>query len=70
MVDELSKQGMPMDFLQKEHYQSPRRVFRQTGSDWQRRVDFNQMRIDRLEPAKAIMEKHDMDAIIMYKGEN
>ncbi len=67
---EMSKQGMPMDFLQKEHYQSPRRVFSQTGSDWQRRVDFDRMRKDRLDRAKAMMEKHDMDAIIMYKGEN
>ena len=69
MVD-LSKQGMPLDFLQREHYQSPRRVFSQTGSDWQRRVDFNRMREDRLQRAKDMMEKHDMDAIIMFKGEN
>ncbi|MBI1724180.1 MAG: aminopeptidase P family N-terminal domain-containing protein, partial [Candidatus Tectomicrobia bacterium] len=61
---------MPLDFLQREHYQSPRRVYSQTGSDWQRRVDFERMRRDRLDRAKAMMEKHNLDAIIMFKGEN
>src|SRR5262249_55665176 len=48
----------------------PRRVFSTTGTDWQSRVDFDRMRRDRLERARQQMEKHDMNALVCFVGEN
>jgi Xaa-Pro aminopeptidase len=62
--------AMDLSFIKKPHHQSPRRVFSQTGSDWQMRVDFDQLRKDRLARAKQMMEKHNIDALVMFVGEN
>ncbi|MFH1329613.1 MAG: Xaa-Pro peptidase family protein [Actinomycetota bacterium] len=66
----IGRQGFPIDWLEREHYQSPRRNYSVQGSDWQRRVDFDRLRSDRLARAKQMMEKHEFDALIMFKGEN
>lgn len=66
----MGQQGFPIDWLEREHYQSPRRNYSDRGSDWQRRVDFDRLRTDRLNRAKEMMEKHDLDALVMFKGEN
>jgi Xaa-Pro aminopeptidase len=66
----IGAQGFPIDWLEREHYQSPRRNYSDRGSDWQRRVDFDRLRTERLSRAKQMMEKHDMDALVMFKGEN
>lgn len=62
--------AMDLSFIKKPHHQSPRRVYSQTGSDWQMRVDFDQLRQERLARAKQMMEKHDIDALVMFVGEN
>ncbi len=62
--------AMDLSFIKKPHHQTPRRVYSQTGSDWQMRVDFDQLRKDRLARAKQMMEKHDIDALVMFVGEN
>ena len=62
--------AMDLSFIKKPHHQSPRRVYSQTGSDWQMRVDFDTLRKDRLARAKKMMEKHDIDALVMFVGEN
>lgn len=62
--------AMDLSFIKKPHHQSPRRVYSQTGSDWQMRVDFDTLRKDRLARAKQMMEKHDIDALVMFVGEN
>jgi len=62
--------AMDLSFIKKPHHQTPRRVYSQTGSDWQMRVDFDTLRKDRLARAKQMMEKHDIDALVMFVGEN
>jgi Xaa-Pro aminopeptidase len=38
-------------FIGKPHESDPRRVYSQTGADWQHRVDFDRLRKDRLQRA-------------------
>ena len=33
-------------FIEKSHHTSPRRLYSQTGADWQYRVDFDRLRSD------------------------
>lgn len=61
---------MEHPFLEGKHEYSPRRVFSTTGSDWQARVDFNRLREDRLARARQAMHEHDIDALILFTGEN
>lgn len=62
--------NMDLSFLQTPHHWSPRRNFSVTGTDWQMRVDHDSIRKNRLQRAKDMMEKHDIDALVMYVGEN
>jgi Xaa-Pro aminopeptidase len=61
---------MKTDFLDREHEYSARRVYSQTGADWQDRVNFDRMRKERLAKAKEQMEKHDLGALVVYDGAN
>ena len=61
---------MEHPFLEGKHEYSPRRIFSTTGSDWQARVDFNRLREDRLARARQAMHEHDIDALILFTGEN
>ncbi len=58
------------EFLQGQHEYQPRRVYSTTATDWQGRVDFARLRADRLQRARAQMEKHDLGALVLYVGEN
>jgi Xaa-Pro aminopeptidase len=58
------------EFLDTKHEYAPRRVFSTTDTDWQQRVDFGRMRRERLQRALDKMEEHDMDALILFVGEN
>jgi hypothetical protein len=40
-------------FIEKPHHTSPRRLYSQTGADWQYRVDFDRLRSDRLARTRA-----------------
>jgi Xaa-Pro aminopeptidase len=62
--------GMDLSFLQKPHEFDPRRTYSTTGTDWQARVDFDRLRRDRLARARAMMEKHDLGALVCFVGEN
>lgn len=62
--------SMDLSFIQKPHHWTPRRNFSATGSDWQMRVDYDSLRKNRLQRAKDMMEKHDIDALVMFVGEN
>jgi Xaa-Pro aminopeptidase len=62
--------GLDLDFLGKPHEFDPRRVYSTTATDWQGRVDFDRMRKDRLARARAMMEKHDLGALVCFVGEN
>jgi Xaa-Pro aminopeptidase len=59
-----------ISFIGRAHEYDPRRVFAQTGADWQERVNFDRMRKDRLDRAKEQMEIHDLGALVVYDGAN
>src|ERR1700687_483232 len=40
---------MDVSFIGKPHEWDPRRVYSQTGADWQQRVDFDRLRKDRVQ---------------------
>ena len=42
---------MDISFIGKPHEWDPRRLYSQTGADWQYRVDFDRLRKDRLAAA-------------------
>ena len=62
--------SMDLSFIQRPHHWTPRRNYSATGSDWQMRVDYDSLRKNRLQRAKDMMEKHDIDALVMFVGEN
>ena len=47
---------MDTSFIGKPHETDPRRLYSQTGADWQRRVDFDRLRKDRLERLREQMQ--------------
>ncbi|HYM71050.1 MAG TPA: Xaa-Pro peptidase family protein [bacterium] len=57
-------------FLAGQHEHQPRRVYSTSGTDWQGRVNFDRLRRERLARARAMMEKHDLGALILFVGEN
>ena len=61
---------MDLNFIQKPHHWSPRRVYSTTGADWQQRVDFERLRKDRLAKAREQMDKHDLGALVLLAGAN
>jgi Xaa-Pro aminopeptidase len=61
---------MDTSFLGKPHHTDPRRVYSQTGADWQQRVDFERLRRDRLQRAREQMEEHDPGALVLLAGAN
>ena len=59
---------MDTDFIGKPHEWDPRRLYSQTGADWQYRVDFERLRRDRLQKAKEQMNIHDLGALVLFAG--
>ncbi|HSR32494.1 MAG TPA: M24 family metallopeptidase, partial [Anaerolineae bacterium] len=57
-------------FIQKPHEWDPRRVYSQTGADWQHRVDFDRLRKERLQRARDAMKAADLGAMVLYAGAN
>ena len=55
-------------FIGKPHEYWARRVFSQSGADWQERVNFDRLRRDRLARAKEQMEIHDLGALVEFIG--
>lgn len=64
------KRNMNLSFIGNKHEYDPRRVYSITGTDWQERVNFDRLRHNRLDRALQMMEQHDMDALILFVGEN
>jgi Xaa-Pro aminopeptidase len=58
------------DFIGKPHEWDPRRLYSQTGADWQYRVDFERLRQDRLQHAREQMDAHDLGALVLFAGAN
>lgn len=61
---------MDISFIGKPHHTDPRRLYSQTGADWQQRVDFDRLRKDRLQRAKEAMNAHDLGALVLFAGAN
>lgn len=61
---------MDLSFIGRPHEYLVRRVYPITATDWQERINFERMRKARLARAKAMMEKHDLGALVLFVGEN
>src|ERR1700693_104627 len=61
---------MDTSFIGKPHEWDPRRVYSQTGADWQYRVDFDRLRKDRLQRVKEQMTARDLGALLLFAGAN
>jgi len=57
-------------FIDKPHEASPRRLYSQSGADWQYRVDFERLRRERLQRTRDQMEAFDLGALVLYAGAN
>lgn len=57
-------------FIGKPHEWDPRRLYSQTGADWQYRVDFERLRKERLARAKEQMNANDLGALVLFAGAN
>src|SRR5216684_250916 len=62
--------AMDISFIGKPHEWDPRRVYSQTGADWQYRVDFDRLRQDRLLRLKQQMSARDLGALVLFAGAN
>jgi len=57
-------------FIGAPHEWSPRRLYSQTGADWQYRADFERLRSERLQRVREQMEIHDLGALVLFAGAN
>ena len=62
--------GMDIAFLDGPHRNNPRRLYSQTGADWQMRVDFDRLRKERLKKLQAEMKVDNLGALILFAGAN
>jgi Xaa-Pro aminopeptidase len=68
VVDKTS--GMDISFIGRPHEWDPRRLYSQTGADWQYRVDFDRLRTERLERLREQMKADDLGALVLFAGAN
>src|SRR3990167_5925198 len=61
---------MDTSFIGKPHHWDPRRVYSQTGADWQQRVNFERLRKDRLQRLRDQMNASDLGALVLFAGAN
>jgi Xaa-Pro aminopeptidase len=61
---------MDTSFIGRPHEWDPRRVYSQTGADWQYRVDFDRLRKDRLAKIREQMNAHNLGALVLFAGAN
>ena len=64
------RSGMDISFIGKPHEWDPRRLYSQTGADWQYRVDFDRLRSDRLARLREQMKADDLAALVLFAGAN
>lgn len=57
-------------FIQEQHHNNPRRLYSNTGADWQQRVDYERLRAERLAKAREQMEIDDLGALVVFAGAN
>ena len=61
---------LTIEFIGRPHEWDPRRLYSNTGADWQYRVDFDRLRSERLAKAREQMEIHDLGALVLFAGAN
>jgi Xaa-Pro aminopeptidase len=61
---------MNTSFIGSPHEWNPRRLYSQTGADWQFRVDFDRLRTERLEKLQQQMAAHNLGALVLFAGAN
>ena len=61
---------MDLSFIGKPHEWDPKRLYSQSGADWQYRVDYDRMRKDRLQRLKDAMNANDLGALVLFAGAN
>jgi Xaa-Pro aminopeptidase len=61
---------MDTSFIGQPHHWDPRRLYSQTGADWQQRVDFERLRKDRLQRLREQMKARDLGALVLFAGAN
>ena len=69
-VDPTKGYELDTSFIQEQHHTNPRRLYSQTGADWQYRVDHERLRRQRLERIRAEMEADDLGAMVVFQGAN
>ena len=57
-------------FIGQPHEWDPRRLYSQTGADWQYRVDFDRLRKERLTKLQEQMVAQDLGALVLFAGAN
>ncbi len=57
-------------FIGQPHEWDPRRLYSQTGADWQYRVDFDRLRKERLAKLQEQMVAQDLGALVLFAGAN
>src|SRR6202045_4103586 len=57
-------------FIGQPHEWDPRRLYSQTGADWQYRVDFDRLRKERLAKLREQMVAADLGALVLFAGAN
>src|ERR1700688_1683153 len=57
-------------FIGQPHEWDPRRLYSQTGADWQYRVDFDRLRKERLAKLQEQMVAADLGALVLFAGAN
>jgi len=58
------------EFIKTPHTWDPRRLYSQTGADWQYRVDFERLRAERLQRTREQMKAYDLGALVLFAGAN
>ena len=68
----VSSNGSRLDtsFIGQPHEWDPRRLYSQTGADWQYRVDFDRLRKERLQRLREQMTAHELGALVLFAGAN
>src|SRR5207302_7611991 len=61
---------MDTRFLGQPHEWDPRRLYSQTGADWQYRVDFDRLRKERLAKLQEQMTASNLGALVLFAGAN
>src|SRR5215471_1116236 len=56
---------MDTSFIGQPHHWDPRRLYSQTGADWQQRVDFERLRKDRMQRVQEQMKARDLGALVL-----